>query len=413
MIYFKHSQLTNDYHVSLKTVHNWIDAAKQGKLDLQLHEQNGRTYVANTPANTLMLEKLADNGKKYRNNLHHKSVTPRSEFYEIYTTRQVLDIISDLSIHREIPQQYSYFDGGAHNWVDWAQKMKREKVSNALNSTVELIQANVGALDRLLLGRDRVNIIDIGVGDAEPVKELLGHLAKKNVLNRYIAIDLSQSMLDVARHNIESWFGSEVRFEGYIRDIRYERFDDLLLPDALGQDHNRIINIVLFLGGTRSNFRNPNDCMKIIQGSVGEQDLFIYTGKPDTEASRRYFNFNPKDESLLMLPPLDRFVLEMLGIDQSLYQAEMGFSEQHKMRYIRVRLKQPLTIRFSYKDINRDVKLEKGETILVWRAWHWTTQEILADFENVGLTLLQASLTNDRQYLLTISGIVTDSTGEI
>jgi uncharacterized SAM-dependent methyltransferase len=360
-----------------------------------------------------MLEKLADKGKKYRNNLHQKVVTPKPEFYKVYNTRQVLDIISDLNIHREIPQQYSYFDGGAHNWVDWVEKMKREKTSNALNGTVELIQSNLSALDQLLLERDRVNIIDLGVGDAQPVRLLLEYLLDKKLLNRYIALDTSQSMLDVAEENINDWFKGKVKFEGHVRDIRYERFDDLLLPDALGEDYDRIINIVLFLGGTRSNFRAPNDCLKVIQGSMGEQDLFMYTGKPDTEASRRYFNFNPKEESLAMLPPLDRFVLEMLGIDQSLYQTEMGFSEQHKMRYIRVRLKHPITIQFASEEIKRDVKLEKNETILVWRAWHWTTHDVISDFESAGLTLLQAGLTRDRQYLLTISGVVTDSTGEI
>lgn len=412
MLYFKHSQLAEDYKVSLKTVHNWIDAAKQGKLELQLHEENGRTYIANTPANNIVLDNVAMKGKKYRNGIHHKVVTPKPAFYETYTRRQILDIVANLSIHREIPQQYNYFDGGAHYWVEWVEKMNKEAAPNILKGTVELMQANLEPLDQLLKGRKRINVIDIGVGDAEPVKYLLGHLLEKGILNRYIAIDLSPSMLEVARGNIEKWFNDRVNFEGHIRDIRYERFDDLLLPDALGNDYNNSANIVLFLGGTRSNFRVPNDCLKVIQGGMGEHDLLIYTDKPDTEASRRYFSFNPKDESLVV-PPIDRFALEMLNIDASLYQAEMGFSEQHRMRYIRVRLKYPITIRFASGDIDRDVTIEKGETILVWRAWHWTTHEIITDFERVGLTLLQASLTPDRQYLLTISGVATDSTGEI
>ena len=405
MIYFKHSEIARDYHVSLKTVHNWIDAARQGKLELKLHEEKGRVYIANTPENHLVLEGLADKGKKYRNSLHQKVVSPKLQFYETYNTRQVFEIITDLRIHREIPQQYSYFDGGAHNWVDWVEKMKNEKTSNTLRGTVELMKANMGALDQLMVGRDRVNIIDLGVGDAQPIRSLLGHLIEKGLLNRYIAIDLSQSMLDVAKDNVNKWFGDRAKFEGYVRDIRYERFDDLLLPEALGESYERIINVVLFLGGTRSNFRMPNDCLKIIQGSMGEQDLLIYTAKPDTEDSRRYFDFNPSEESIAALPPLDRFVVEMIGIDQSLYQAEMGFNEQLRMRYIRLRLKHPIIIRFRHGGINRDVDLEKGETILVWRSWHWSTQEIISDFENAGLTLLQAGLTRDRQYLLTVSGV--------
>src|SRR6266702_2637814 len=124
MKYFKHSELVNEYHVSLKTVHNWIDATKQGKLDLQLHTEKNKTYIANTPTNLVTIDALANKGKKYRNTLHHKVVTPKPEFYDLYTSRQILDIISNLNIHHEIPRQYNYMDGGADNWDSWLQRLE-------------------------------------------------------------------------------------------------------------------------------------------------------------------------------------------------------------------------------------------------------------------------------------------------
>lgn len=413
MLYFKHSELANEYHVSLKTVHNWIDAARQSKLDLKLHEVNGRTYVANTTANLVILERLASKGQKYRNNLHHKVVTPKPEFYELYTRRQMLDIISNLTIHHEIPRQYNYMDGGASNWNRYAESLMQEPTPNLLKCTIELIDSNLRDIDRLIGSAKKVNLIDLGPGNAVPVRGLLEHLRSAGKLNRYIAIDISESMLDIVRDNIAEWFGDEVHYEGHVKDITYERFDDILVDDMLGPDADDTINLVLFLGATPMNFRAPYDSLKAIRRSLGQRDLLIYSDKPDTEIDRRYFNFNPESDSVSVLSPNHRFIFDLLNIDESLYGVEMGFNEQKRIRYIRVRLKTALTIDFKFENGERKVALQKGDTILLWRAWHQTTFELISDFEEVGFTLLQANLTEDRQYLLTISGVATDSTGEV
>lgn len=413
MLYFKHSELANEYHVSLKTVHNWIDAARQSKLDLKLHEVNGRTYVANTTANLVILERLASKGQKYRNNLHHKIVTPKPEFYGLYTRRQMLDIISNLTIHHEIPRQYNYMDEGARNWDRYTETLMQENNPNLLKCTIELIQANIKDIDRLLGSAKKINVIDLGPGNSTPVKGLLEHLLKTGRLHRYIAIDISESMLEIARENVETWFDGKVPFEGYVKDITYERFDDLLVDDMLGPHADETINLTTFFGATPMNFRSPYDSLKVVRRSLGQRDLLLYADKPDTEMDRRYFNFNPESDSVTVLSPNHRFIFDLLNIDESLYEVEMGFNEQKRIRYIRVQLKTALTINFQFENGERKVVLQKGDKILLWRAWHQTTLELISDFEAVGFTLLQASLTEDRQYLLTISGVATDSTGEV
>ncbi len=408
MLYFKHSELANDYHVSLKTVHNWIDAAKQGKPDLQLHEVNGRTYVANTPVNIIALEKLADKGKKYRNTLHHKVVTPKAEFYEVFNRRQTYDIISNLKTHHEIPQQYNYLDGGAHNWDNWMNRLEQDETPSILKGTMELIKTNLDALGMLMQDHDRVNVIDVGVGNALPGKDLLAYLLERKKLNRYIAIDISESMLKIAKKNIKKWFDTNIKFEGYVRDISYERFDDLLVDDMLGNNSENTINVVLLLGSTPANFRFPMDVLRVIYNSMGDTDILVYTRKPDTRAARRYFDFNP-DKTTTTLSPIYSFVLNLLGIDRSLYDVEMGFNEDTRMRYVRIRLKASLSICFKFEDSEQEVKLEKGDTILLLRVWHQTVLELISQFDGVGFNLLHSSLTKDKEYLLTVSGIVPDS----
>lgn len=404
MQYFKHTELADKYHVSLKTVHNWIDYSKQGKLQLKLHENKGRTYIVDSPENTIALKALAEKGKKYRNSLHHKIATPTPEFYKLYSRKQILDIISNLTIHKEIPRQYNYFDKGAVNWERFALKMENEKTPNLLKGTIELLDINLSAIDRLIEKYDRVNIIDIGPGNATPVKNLLAHMLKKGTLHRYIAIDISQEMLDIAERNINGWFDGEIKCESYVRDITHERFDDILVDDMLDTEADSTINLALLLGATPMNFQSPYDLLKVIYSSMGHDDLLVYTDKPDTEAERRYFAVNA-DPGASALSSKYSFIFDLLNIDESLYEVEMGFNVDKRVRYIRVRLKVALTIKFKFENGERDVHLDKGDTILLWRAWHQTTIELISEFEKTGFKLLQASLTKDRQYFLSISGV--------
>ena len=406
MHYFKHSELEKKYRVSLKTIHNWIDAAKLNKLSLRLHVEHGRTYIANTPANVTALEELAQQGKKYRNSRFHKTVTPNPAFYEYYTHRQILEMISNMEVRREIPFKYSYLDGGATKWENVVTHMEDQKGTNNLNGTINLINANLGAIDMLLDGHSRVNVVDVGLGNARPSKELIGHLVNRGILHRYIGVDISQAMLDIADRNVKEWFGGKVKFEGHVRDIDFERFDDLLMSDMLGDQANETINLVLLLGGTPVGFPSFSEAFRIIHGSMGVNDLLLFTGKPDTEASRRYFDFSRIQETS-PFPPIVRFLPELMGIDPSLYDAEMGYDEQKRMRFMRIRLKTALTIDFQFKEGSRKVSLEKGDVLLLWRAWHLTSLEMISALEDRGFKLLQAGSTKNRQYMITIFGINT------
>lgn len=406
MQYFKHPELAEKYHVSLKTIHNWIDAAKQGKLNLKLYELNNRTYIIDSQENLFVLNGLAKKGKKYRNTLHHKIATPTSEFYNLYNRKQILDIISNLTIHKEIPRQYNYFDEGAVNWEKYADKLLEENTPNLLKSSIELIKSNFGAIDNLIEGFDKINIIDIGPGNGLPVRGLLDHLLSKNVLHRYIAIDISEEMLHIVQRNIKHWFGAKVSFEGYVRDITYERFDDLLVDDMLDKNADKTLNLVLFLGATPMNFQAPYDLLKVIYNSMGPDDLLIYSDKPDNEAAEQP-DLTVNAYSASALSPKYSFIFGLLNIDESTYDVEMGFNTEKRVRYIRVRLKVGLTIKFKFENGEREVHFNKGDTILLWRALYQTALEIISEFEKTGFILLQSSLTKDREYFLSISGVET------
>lgn len=407
MLYFKKAELAEAHHISEKTVTNWIREAKDGKLDLELHEEHGRAWIANTTRNIGLIEQLVEKRRKFRNSRGLKTVAPKPEFYELYNQQQIFDITSSLDIHHEIPLDYAYFNGGADYWDEYAQRLAAEKVPNFLTSTVNQLKTNQGYIDDLTSRYKRINIVDIGPGNALPVRELLQHLLDQGKLGRYIALDISPSILKIAKRNVESWFGSKVSFESHEVDINYDRFSHLLAEDTLGKGSKDIVNVILALGGGFSNLRSADDAFKTIRSSINRQDLLIYSLKLDSKRSREYFDLGIRTKSAT-LDVHKKMLVDLLNIDESLYDVEMGYDDQQRERYLRIRLKVALAITFSLEKGDRIIEFNKNDTILVWRYWHQSAQEVITQLAHNYFDVLQTSQTEDKDYLLTVSRVKCD-----
>ncbi|MFC6021866.1 L-histidine N(alpha)-methyltransferase [Plantactinospora solaniradicis] len=402
MQFFRNVDIVKRYKVDESTVRKWIRGAREGKLDLALHVEGSRTYIANTTRNTTLIADLIQERRKFRNSKAAKVVRPRPEFYKIYTQSQIYELLTNLELHHEIPRQYNYFDGGAMSWDEYAQRLANEDAPNVMNRTINLLEISQSFLDYLVSGYRRVNIVDLGVGNALPVKAFLSRLLERGILGRYIALDISAEMLEIARRNIKSWFDNQVVFEGYEMDISRERFTNILAEEYLKPDADETINLVLLLGGTPYNFRNPDGVLQCIHDSMGAKDYLVHTMKLDTEVTRQYFDFNA-NRAKSPLPPIHRFVIDILNIDPSLYELELGFDEVRKQRYERIRFTTALTIEFEFDEGRRAVSFSKGESVLVWRSWQQTVKDLTRQFDRNDFYILTAVQTVDMEYVLTVS----------
>lgn len=399
MKYFKNTELAKLYHISEKSVRNWIESAQASKLDLQLFEKNGKKYIANTSRNTLIIEKQVEKGKKFKNTRGLKTITPTEKFYKTYSPKQIFDIIANLKIHHEMPLKYTYVDGGADFWDKFAHRLVQEESPNILTSSVDLLRKSMGQLVDLI-GDKKVNVIDLGPGNSLPVHDLLEFLLEKERLNRYIAIDVSKEMLKISETHTKEWFEGRLPFEGLVRDFSHERFDDIL-----AHEDDNTINIVLLLGGTLSNFRSPQYSLQAINNSLGLGDLFIYTLKLDTPSSRRYFDFFNTTPGSMGLALRHRLPFDLMGIDESLYEVEQLYDETQKARFIRVKPRTDLHIIFEVEGKKRTVELLKGEPILVWRSWHLNTVEVINQFDQNDFDLMQVSCSENQEFLLVMATI--------
>lgn len=404
MLYFKKAELAEAYHISEKTVTNWIREAKNGKLDLELREEHGRAWIANTNKNILLIEQLVEARKKYRNSRTTKTVCPQPGFYELFTQSQIFDLASNLDIHREIPFQYGYFNGGADFWDKYAERLASENLPNTLTSTIWQLRDNREYIDRLISQYKHVNIIDIGPGNAMPVKDFLQYFLNRGKQMRYIAVDISPEMLQIAERNIKKWFGGMITFEAHQGDINYDRFTNIVSEYTLGGNAESTINVVLVLGGTLTNLRSPNGAFRIIHDSMNRNDLLIYSLKLDSESARRYFDFDTA-RNIPALNIKSKMVLDLLNIDESFYDVEVGYDPDRKERYMRIRLKVELKIEFDLEKGERILTFDKNEAILVWRSWHQNVQDVTNQLYKNDFDILQSSLTENKEYLLTVSRV--------
>lgn len=407
MLHFSNQELASAHHVSVRTVRNWIESAREGKLDLTLNHVGQRSYIANTSKNLNIIKELVDKGKKYRPHRSQKTVVPRPEFYQLYTQEQLYDIVSSLEIDQEIPSQYNYLGQGAKHWDEYVRHMAEEQERNSLTATIELFELNQEYIDDLLSDYEQVNVVDIGVGNAMPVRKFISHLLSKGKMGRYIAIDISPAMLDIAETNVKKWFGDKVAFERYVGDFEYDRFGYMLSEVYIKSSSEKTTNLLLFLGGTVSNYDKPDRIIEVLHDSMGVKDYLVVEQRLDSSRGRNFFDFNPTP-TVTSLAPLDRYIFELLNVDESCYEVEMGYDADLAERYIRVRLKLALSISFAFEGGERTISFDKGDTILLWRARHFTLTDVAEQLLRNELYPLLSVHTDDKQFLLTISRIQRD-----
>jgi hypothetical protein len=93
----------------------------------------------------------------------------------------------------------------------------------------------------------------------------------------------------------------------------------------------------------------------------------------------------------------------LIGLTPDLYDVEHGFDERLNMRYIRARLNRPLHLPFRIRGQRHVVALDRGDRVLVWRAWATTRKTVLDRLEAAGLRPVHIQASQDTEGLLTVS----------
>jgi hypothetical protein len=101
-------------------------------------------------------------------------------------------------------------------------------------------------------------------------------------------------------------------------------------------------------------------------------------------------------------------VFDLLNIEASFYDIEVGFDTATSQRYARTRFKVAVKVIFEFEYGRHVVSFEKGDTITLWRCWQYTPGQLTDLLTSVGFYTLHASQSADRNYILTISEVKCD-----
>jgi len=170
------------------------------------------------------------------------------------------------------------------------------------------------------------------------------------------------------------------------------------------------VNLVLFLGATPCNFRDRETAFHAIKESMNKNDIFIYTDKLERRgAPPEWFELEAR-HAKPEISRQHRIVLDFMGVDEGLYDFEIGFEAEPSpgYRYARATFKTALTFIFPFKNGKRSVTLEKGQSIMLWRCWQTTKETLISMLENSGFYILHNTHSEDRTYALTIAEVARD-----
>lgn len=405
---YKNTELAKQYKVSEKTIRNWIESAKKKLINLEVVNDGKREYIADTPSNHFMMEDLSGRGRKYQNKKNKLEVHPTKEFYELFSDRQIVDIISNLEINKEIPHKYAYFDGGAKHFDDYANRILKDPGPSTIKRTIELLDNNLDYIFSLFQNYKKVNVVDIGLGNGLPIRKFLEVLIERGKLRKYIGVDISREMLDIAERNLLRWFGNLFPFEGHVCDINIDNMQEVLFKNTHFSDSSEdtCINVIFFLGSTIENQRKYDESLHTIKNSMSKSDLFLLSQTLDTQKAKVHLSFNPRDKmdnnsdiELLIT------VLELLNIKPEYYEVYRYFNEKERARMISIELKCDIDLKIQTKSFKQTVSLKRKENIVIFRHNHHTWIEVLNSMNEIGYDLRHSSLSLDQEYMLVISNI--------
>ncbi len=285
---------------------------------------------------------------------------PTAQFYEIFSPKEINNIVQGVSEQKELPFKYFYKEKMARMW-DQSVKNKYLSSNSTTQSDIYLLEKSFNFIAEKKAKFDLINLIDIGPGNSYPVKQLISQLDEKGWLNRYIGIDISQDILNLSKNNINNWFPN-VDFKGYLLDFEENNFRDIALENKTHKEGLKIMNVLVYLGETIGNHINPLDVFKNFQHSLDKEDVLMLT------FSLKLPNDNPEFNCKNHISyDAYQYFIELLNIKAEDCEIIGGFDHGTGRYFTKMLFHQDYILEFKIEGQKKSVFLKKGETIQIYR----------------------------------------------
>ncbi|MFE7296031.1 L-histidine N(alpha)-methyltransferase [Streptomyces sp. NPDC057579] len=326
-------------------------------------------------------------------------VTPREDFYRLYSAAQVDAVADSLSLRAEFPYQLTYLGEGSEMWRAGEVPSNPDLVP-MLRDINSLLTRHAEQLLALAPPSSPIQIVDLGPGTTRPVRGLIRHLLEGNRLAGYRAVDISAEILELARENLQSEFPDHTEnFELWHGDFTGPDLKRVLAPERTsGHSGADPFRFVILAGGTLYNFAEPNQVLRHVRSAMSDHDVLLLTLRIDVGADRPAFM---KQVSVGgPHKPQQLAGLDLLAIDRSWYVTETGFDRMRSEIFVRARFLEPVTVTFDAEGGSRTVSFEPEDTVVVWRYLYQDSAAVADQLTDCGLQVRVLEHGQDSQVVL-------------
>jgi uncharacterized SAM-dependent methyltransferase len=312
---------------------------------------------------------------------------PTSEFFSVFSEEEILVIIQALEFRREIPLKYSYKGRGAKIWDNFYLKHIIPRWYRTSNPEITLLRKNFELLNSQLQNCEKVTIVDVGAGNSYPVKEFIYKLNKLARINKYIALDISEELLDLSEKNFRKWFPL-IEFIGYTIDIENSSLPEVLPKNKATVETDEIAKIILHLGVTMGNHQNRTGVLKNFRDSMGKNDLLVFTNEIGSNSKwdgtvRGGFKYHVEQ--------VYAWIKNNIGIRSQDCELVRKYDDKTDSIVANIKLRHDYAINFRFMEIDKTIEISKGEEITIWKQHKYEIPELLQEIERAGLQLVHSS----------------------
>lgn len=398
MNFYKNVEIARKYNVSVDTVANWITGSLERKNELELFIKNKRAFILKTASNQAILQHLSDRSKKFKNKKYLKKIYPSPELFETYNDEQIMDLISILESHRELDLKFFYFKNGSTYWDDLYNRSLMHNGFSIPRNTEEILNISKEILLNIMNKFEKVDVIDIGVGNGKHITNLLKLLQSNKILNKYIGLDYSKDMLGIAQSNIRRSLPGFTNDQYFVHDISNHSINKFLFRN----NDESIGKLVFFIGSTIENIRDYLTVLRLLKNSLNKDDILVLGNTLKNENSLLLLNFNHNTRVTHENQDGYYQVVEKLGIKEDFYEVQKFYDKNTDTRLVKIKLKYDLDIIFKTNTIDRVIKLSSTDLITIFRHKHHSLQEINYMLASEGFRVLHSITSSDYGNLITI-----------
>jgi uncharacterized SAM-dependent methyltransferase len=306
----------------------------------------------------------------------------------LLTRKQEFELITAIKGRGEIPLKFQYLGEGSKNWDKIAKY--RLKTGGITAIEFNLLRKKIKLFLDPYSNIKKINVIDLGCGNGIASYPVLEELQRRKIKFKYIPIDISKELLNMAVKNVKAKFGN-VECKAFQLDFESGNFSDVIYELKEGDS----VNLLLFLGSTLGNFSDRNRILTNFRDSMSSDDYLIIgvelTNLYKIHKILPYYRGKLTEDFLYFIP-------EKIGIKRKDTIFDVGWNESKKQIEARMILRKDIEVKIG----SEKFILEKGEQILLGISVKFTEETLTKLLSDVGFRTELLTTSEDRGYILSM-----------